>query len=418
MTARADVVVIGGGAVGVCCAYELARAGRDVVLLERGELGSGSSHGNAGLVTTSAATPVAAPGTVGQALRWLRDPDGAFRLRPRPDPRFARWLWLFRGYCAPDAWRRGSLLLRDLVRASRPLFEEHAAAADFGYRQNGILVLYRSQQALEKAVAAAGVLEGLDIRSELADRDAIARAEPRTTADVVGGLRFPEDAHLDPPRFVRAVAARAEREGARMRTGVAVTALHPSGGALALVETTAGGFEPELVVLAAGAWSPQVASRLRLPLLVEAAKGYSLLAPGAARGLELPLRLGEARTVATPMGDDLRVTSKLDLVGLNLDVDRGRIESIPRVVRGYVALDGELERAEPWCGLRPLTPDGLPIVGGHPGARNLVLATGHGHLGVSLAPITGRLVAQHAGGQETAFDLAPMRPDRFGRQAV
>lgn len=413
MAEREDVLVIGGGAVGVCCALELARSGRRVRLIERGELCAGCSAGNAGLVPTSSCAPLAEPGVMGQSLRWMLDPDGAFRFKLRADLRFARWLWLFRSFCEAGTWRRNLIYTRDLMRASRAIFEQLSAESDFGFRKKGVLVLYCSEEALQKGVTAARVLGEMDIRSDLLNREAVVKREPRATTEVVGGIHFPEDAHLDPSRFVNEVGRLAERAGVHIQTHTDVLALQADGGKVSVVETTSGNFKPELVVLAAGAWSPQLAGRLRLPLLIEPAKGYSLTLAGAAGNSEIPVRLSTAKTIVTPMSGSLRLTSKLDLVGLDLDLDERRLDSIPRRVRDYLDLQGDFGKAKPWCGLRPLTPDGLPIIGRHPSAENLVLATGHGHLGLALSPITGRLVAQIAAGEHPSFDIEPMRPDRF-----
>jgi D-amino-acid dehydrogenase len=415
MAERRDVVVVGGGAVGVWCAYALARAGRDVLLLERSRLAAGSSWGNSGLVTVSACAPIPAPGVISQGLRWSLQRDGAFRLKPRVSPEFLRWVWRFRAHCTPEAARRGTVLLRDLVRASRPLIEEavQVAPRDFRYRQNGLLVLFRTEQGLQSGLAAAEALRGLEIESRHLGSAEAREAEPTAGPDVVGALHYPEDAHLDPGEFVRAVAELAEAHGARIATGTEVIRLERTPGGSARVVTAAAELDAELVVLANGAWSARTARSLGMPLLVEPAMGYSLTLANAAERRERPLRLSEARTIVTPVGRSLRVTAKLDLVGLDGAMRERRARGIVRAARRYVELPVGLDDAKPWCGFRPLTPDGLPLIGRHPTAGNVVLATGHGHLGVCLAPITASLVAQLAAGGETELDIAPFRPDRF-----
>jgi len=415
MAERDEILVIGGGAVGVCCAYELARAGRSVRLIERGELCAGCSAGNAGLVPTSVCGPIAEPGVIGKAMRWLRDPEGPLRIKVRADPKLVRWLWLFRRACNEHTWRRSLIYTRDLMRASQKLFAERAAESDFDYHQNGILVFYRTAETLEKGAAAARVLAGMDIRSEVLDAGVVRQRDPRATNQVAGAIYFPEDAHLDPPPFVEAMGRLAEKRGARIQTKTEVLALQVSGDKVSAVETTAGTFTAERIVLAAGSWSPRLADRLGLPLLIEPAKGYSLTLAGGANGCTHPVRLSDARMVVTPMSGNLRVTAKLDLVGLNLDLDERRVRNLPQLAGEYLRFKGDFSGATRWCGLRPLTPDGLPLLGPHPRAKNLILATGHGILGLGLAPITGRLIAQLIAGEQPAFDLELMRPDRFER---
>lgn len=410
--AKEDVVVVGGGAVGVCCAHELARIGRGVLLLEKGDLAAGSSYGNSGLIPTSVCSPLAAPGVISQSLRWMLDPNGAFRLRPQARAQFARWLWLFRRFCNIGSWERGSILARDLVRASRPLFEELAQQADFGYRQTGVLALYRSQEALEHGIESAEALARLDIASEMLDRPTVEKRVARVQPRVVGGIHFPEDASLDPPRFVTSVGKLAESLGARIQTSTRVIRMRTTGERITALETSTGDFEPHLVVLAAGSWSRELATALGLELLIEPGKGYSLTFPDQGYS-DAPLRLSEARTVVTSLSGTVRATSKLDLVGFDLGLDARRLRGIPKHVEGYLKLDAELDTAESWCGLRPLTPDGLPLIGRHESASNLLLATGHGHLGVALSPITARLVGQLAATEEPEINLDPFRADRF-----
>jgi D-amino-acid dehydrogenase len=200
-----------------------------------------------------------------------------------------------------------------------------------------------------------------------------------------------------------------------VQTGTRVLRLETSGGNISSLETSAGFLEPELVILAAGAWSPQLASGLDLQLQIEPGKGYSLTFPGEGFG-PAPLRLAEARTVVTSLSGNVRATSKLDLVGFDLGLDERRLRGIPRHVSEYLEPEHDVGPVERWCGLRPLTPDGLPFIGRHDVAHNLILATGHGHLGVALSPITGRLVRQVAAGEESEIDLQPFRVDRFMRK--
>jgi D-amino-acid dehydrogenase len=411
---REDVVVIGGGAVGVCCAYSLAREGRSVLLLERDELCAGSSWGNAGLLTTSSAAPEAAPGIVGQAARWLLDRDGPFRLRPRLDPRFLRWLWRFRANCTADAALTGTRFLRDRVRENTALVEALAreSSRDFGFRRNGVLVLFASEEGLAEGVELAAALRELEIPSTALDATAVARAEPGATDAVVGGVLYPEDAHVDPREFVKAVAELARSNGARIQEGRAALGLrgaHRVEG----IETTTGAIRPELVVLANGAWAPKLAAGVGLPMLVEPGKGFSLTYDAGAEVFERPLRLWEVRTVVSSMRTDVRVTSKLDLVGLDTRVRERRVRVSAHRASRFVALPPGEKLGRTWAGLRPLTPDGLPLIGRARAVDNLILATGHGHLGISLGAVTGEAVARIAAGNPPDFDPAPLLPERF-----
>jgi D-amino-acid dehydrogenase len=407
-------VVVGGGAVGVCCAYALARAGRSVRLLERERLCAGASWGNAGLVTTSACAPEAAPGVIGQAARWMLHVDGPFRLRPRVDREFARWLWRFRGNCTAEAAARGSAYLRDRVRENAALVDALARESphDFGWRRNGLITLFGTERGLAEGLAGAAALSELGIPSKELDAAAVKRLEPAVSGAVVGGVLHPEDAHLDPGEFVTAVAMLARSHGARLDENAEVVRMTGSH-RIELLDTRSETIRAETVILATGAWSPRLARGLRVPLLIEPAKGFSLTYPAGGTVFARPLRLGEVRTVVSSMHDNVRVTAKLDLVGLDDRVRERRIRPSVAQASRYVRLPPGVEDAKVWAGLRPLTPDGLPVVGRAPGVDNLILATGHGHLGISLAAVTAEAVAGIAAGQGTTFDPVPIAPERF-----
>jgi D-amino-acid dehydrogenase len=408
-SAASDVVVIGGGAIGVCCACDLARSGRTVTLLERDRIGAGSSWGNAGLIPTSVCSPLAAPGVVGATLRMLGRRDAPFRLRPRLDPGLARWLRLFVRSCDHEQWQRSTTVARDMIRASRRILE--SVDNDFAYAASGLVALYRSPAALERAVHDSDALTELGIRARPIDRREVELQVPDVRSDVAGGIFFPEDAHLDPARFVTAMAQRAEASGVEIVTGKRVRALGASRGRVVRVELGDLALEPEQVVLAAGAWTPELGRWLE-PGSLQPAKGYSITWPTPGSN-EIPLRLGEDKLIVTPVSGGVRVTGKLDLVGRKLTIDRRRIDDLPRHAARYLELPGSIGADLRWAGLRPLTPDGLPIIGRHPSVGNVILATGHGMLGIGLASITGRLVAGIANDEPAVFDLAPLRPERF-----
>lgn len=406
--------MIGGGAVGVCCAYALARSGRSVLLLERDALCAGSSWGNSGLLTTSACAPEAAPGVIGQATRWMLDRDGPFRLRPRLDPRFVRWLWRFRGYCTAEAAVAGTGFLRDRVRENIHLVEGIAreTARDFGFRTRGVLVLFTTERGLADGIEGAAALAALEIPSEQLDAAAVARLEPRVAAAVKGGVLYPEDAHLDPGEFVVAVADLARSHGARIEEGTSVVRLHGAHGVDA-IQTTEKLIRPETVVLANGAWAPALGRNVGLRILVEPGKGFSLTYGAGSEVFERPLRLAEARIMVSSMRDNVRVTSKLDLVGLDTRVRERRVRATAPMAERFVSLPTGIERARSWAGLRPLTPDGLPLIGRSARVDNLILATGHGHMGISLSAVTGEAVARIAGREAPDFDPEPVLPGRF-----
>lgn len=409
-----DVLVIGGGVIGICAAFYLAQRGAPVTVLERGEIGAGSSYGNAGLIVPSHSIPLAEPGALRHGLKWLFDPDSPLYIRPRADDELAAWLLRFALACTEARMRAAIPVLRDLGLASRALYDELARLGfDFGYERRGLLEVFITRRGLAEAEAQAALLgeSGLEVR--VLDGDRVRALEPNVSEAVLGGLYFPLDAHLDPARFVRGLAQEAEKRGARIRTRVGVIGFEAEGRRITRVHTTEGERSPAQVVLAGGAWSPVIARDLQLRLPIQAAKGYSLTIKRPVRSPAVPLLLGEAWVAVTPLGEALRFAGTLELAGLDYTINRRRLEAVRRGAQAYLPAVETAEVMETWRGLRPCTPDGLPIIGRAARYENLLLATGHAMLGVSLGPVTGQLIAQLACGERPALDLTPLRAERF-----
>jgi len=408
------IVVVGGGVVGVCATYYLAQRGLGVTLVEKGDIAAGSSYGNAGLIVPSHSVPLAAPGVLRQGLRWVLDPESPFYIRPRPSRALVRWLLRFRRACTEEHVRRSLPIIRDLSRASLDLYRKLAAipGLEFGFRQDGVLAVFRTAAGLEHGRQEAAVLDAGGIAAKVLDAESTRALEPALRSDIAGGVHFPDDAHLTPDRFVRGLARVAEGLGARLLTGTEVLGFTRRGGRITTVETTRGDLAADQVVLAAGSWSGHLAAGLGLDLPIEAAKGYSLTCEQPLAGPRVPLLLGESRVAVTPMGDTLRFAGTLELAGLDLTINRRRVAAILRAVPQYLSQERYTVR-EIWRGLRPCSPDGLPYLGRPARHANLIVATGHAMIGVSLGPVTGALVAQLAVGEAPMLDLAPLRPERF-----
>lgn len=414
--AGSSALVIGGGVIGVASAYYLARQGWEVTLVERGEVCAGCSYGNAGLVVPSHVIPLAAPGVWQQGLRWMLDPESPFYIRPRASAELARWLWRFRAACAPARMRQAMPVLRRLSVESLGLYRELAEEAgfDFGFRQSGSMTVFLTPEGLAHGRAEARLLAEAGVTVELLDGPAARAAEPTLPPGVAGALRCPEDALLVPDRFVTGLARVAASLGVRVQTGTEVIGFRTAGGRIAAVETTRGPRAADLVVLAAGAWSPGLGRMLGLRVPIQPAKGYSLTYRRPARGPAIPLLPAEGRFSVTPMGEFLRFGGTLELAGMDLSVNRRRVEALRRQALRCLDGVGELELLEIWRGLRPCAPDGLPLVGRSTRFENLIIAAGHAMLGMSLGPVTGKLVARLAAEGALPADLRALDPERFG----
>ncbi len=416
-----DVVVVGGGVVGVASAYFLARRGARVSLLEQGELCAGASYGNAGWIFPSHSTPLPAPGVLRQSLRWLFDRQSPLYIKPRPSLELARWLLAFLRASRGPLARRTFALNRELSLASQELYAKLALelGAEVGYRQLGLMVACRTRRALDAALAELRELRELGGEGRQLGPEELLDFQPALAPGLAGGVYFPADAHLSPADFVHALAAEAVRLGVDVRTQTEVLQIERPGGGRSRVIATRGEFPCDELVLAGGAWSPGLSRPLGLRLPVQPAKGYSVTVRRPEGVGDVPVMLSESKVGVPPLGPLLRFAGTRELAGLDLSIQQHRIAAILRAASvylpGLVPEGGieNLERVETWRGLRPLTPDDLPAIGRPRALPGVVIATGHGMSGMSQGPITGLLVAQLIAGETPALDLAPFSPDRF-----
>lgn len=425
--ARKHVVVIGGGITGLACAWYLAQDGHRVTVIDRGARdGDRCSLGNAGMITPSHFVPLASPGALREGLKSLFDPRGALRVAPRLERDYLQWCWHF--LCASTGARveRAAPAFRDLLMMSRSGYQDLASLwpGSFGFTQNGMLVMCAGQHALDEEIETAQFAKRLGMPVEILDAKQVAALEPGIESNVVGAARYPLDAHLVPYRLVTALTRALEEAGAEFVWDTEVRSLRLEGARIAEAVGARSGVEASAerrygadeFVLAGGVWSSQLARGIGLRLPLQAGKGYHLMLPNPRVQPRACALLIEARIAVTPMDDSLRFAGTLELSGLDLSRDRRRveamIEAIPRYYPQFTRED--FEGLEPWAGLRPCSPDGLPYLGRTRRADNLVLAAGHAMLGVTLAPATGQVVRDLIARRPPAVDIGLYGADRYG----
>lgn len=413
LDAGTDVAVVGGGAVGLCTAIYLAEAGRAVTLFDSDEVGRAST-GNAGMIVPSHVVPLASPGVMAKGIRWLMSRDSPLYIKPRWSWELLRWLLQFRRACSRQHVERSIPALRDLSLASVDLFDElsrREGLMDIAYRNSGLLMLYHSEKGRSENLAAADLAEaaGLDVArlgaSEVLERD------PGIKARIDGGVWYPQDGCVDPDRFVSALRTEAERLGVLIRGACGATGFESEGDRLTAVNTRDGLSGARDFVVAAGAWSAEITRRFGLRLLMQPAKGYSLTIDVPERTVSVPHILTEEKLTVTPMPGRLRFAGTLSLSGFDGEVDSRRVAPINRLARSY--LPDAPEEPDVWFGYRPCSPDGLPYIGRDPRFGNLWYATGHGMLGITHAPISGKLVTEMVCGEPPRVDVAAFAPERL-----
>lgn len=419
---RKKIVIVGGGIVGLATAYYAARRGHGVTIIERGAPpAAGCATGSAGMIAPSHFVPLAAPGAVLLGLRWMFDPQSPFYVTPRLSTDLFRWGWRFMRAANAAHVARSAPLLRDLSLASRAGFEEWADEFrnEFGLVKRGLLMLCRTEQGLHEEVKTAAVARALGMPADVLTCEQIAKLDPALRCAGAGGVYYPQDCHLDPQKLVATLAKGVAGLGVEVAWSTVPRGWGAAGGQVRFVDTNHGRIEGDEFVLAAGVWSTSLARELGIDLPMQAGRGYSMTLPSPRRLPEICAILTEARVAVTPMGGALRFGGTMEIVAtphgdpppVNPARVRGITGAVPRYLPEFTAED--FRHVEVWSGLRPCSPDGMPYIGRFRRYANLSAATGHAMMGVTLAPVTGRLMAEILSGDEPSIDIGALRPDRY-----
>jgi len=416
------VLVLGAGVIGVTAAYELAGAGHEVTVVDRQRAPAlETSFANAGEVSPGYSAPWAGPGVPLKAIKWLAMHYRPLVIRPSLDLAFIRWSLATLRNCTAARYEINKSRMVRLAEYSRDCLKVLRAATGIAYdeRMQGTLQLFRTQKQLDGSASDIAVLKESGVAFELLDRAGCIRHEPalaRVAEKFVGGLLLPGDETGDCFKFTQALAALAVQRGVVFRFGTTIRGLARSGDRASGVTTDAGTLEADAYLVALGSHSPLLLGPIGVQVPVYPVKGYSITVPiSDPAGAPESTVMDETHKVAvTRLGDRIRVGGTAELAGYSLQLHDARRQTLGHVVSDLFPGGGDLARAEFWCGLRPMTPDGTPVIGATPIA-NLFLATGHGTLGWTMAAGTGRVLADVISGRRAGIDLAGLTIDRYGR---
>jgi D-amino-acid dehydrogenase len=368
------------------------------------------------MIVPSHFTPLAAPGMVAYGFRQMWNRESPFYVKPRLSLDLMGWGLKFMGAARAARAERAAPVLRDLHLLSRKGFEDWEARFNgIGLTKKGLLMLCKTPHGLEEESQAAEKAQELGLPAEVLTADAVAKKEPDLRLDVSGGVYYPMDAHLDPGLLMNALKRETAHSGVELSWKTTVEGFRVEGNRVVAIRTSRGEMNADEYVLCAGVWSSTLANDLGIGMPMEAGKGYSLTLKAPSHLPEHCAILVEGRVAVTPIGKALRFGGTLELSGVDLSLNAARVRGIIRSVSQYLPEFRPEDFAEtvPWCGLRPCSPDGLPYIGRFKSFQNLTAATGHAMMGVSLGPVTGRLVAEVLSGEDPSIDLALLRPDRY-----
>ena len=388
--------IIGGGIIGLFAAYYLQEEGHEIHLFDKGDMLDGCSFGNAGMITPSHFVPLAAPGVVAQGIRWMFSVSSPFYVKPRMDMDLVQWLWRFYRSCNKKQAEAAMPVLLDFNLEGKKMYRAfyEKTGVDFKLEERGILMLYKSAKKEKEERAVGEKAAALGVETKFLDKNKVNEFETGTEVNALGGVFWPCDAHLYPNILMRHLLNLLKNNGAQFYSRKSVTDFETNGNKVAAIICGNEKYTADVTIVATGSWSGILLKKLGVKLLIQDGKGYSITLPKPTERPNYATIFSEAKVAVTPMGDDLRFGGTLELGGLNSSVNKKRIKGILNSIPQYYPnLKVEMpSEKNVWRGFRPCSPDGLPYIGRLKKYDNLILATGHAMMGLSLGPVTGLMV--------------------------
>jgi D-amino-acid dehydrogenase len=410
-----SVVIIGGGIIGLCSAYYLQKEGCQITIVDQSNLDGGASYVNAGYLSPSHIIPLAAPGVMKKGLQWMFDSSSPLYIKPRLDLGFIKWAWAFNKSCNATHVQKAAPVIRDIAVLSQELYDDIKINNNFSfqYDKKGLLMLCQSEKMLEEEVKMSDLAQTLGLEAREVTVEEIKKMEPNVEINCIGGVYFKCDHHTTPQEFMKELKQYLKNVGVTFYINEKVEDLELKNEKISAIKTNRQTLNADEFVLAAGSWSPLLSKKLGLKLLLQAGKGYRINTEQKT-GITIPAILAEAKTAVTPMHGFTRFAGTMEIAGINHNINKIRVETIANAANRYypnIKLSNE-EKENAACGLRPVSPDGLPYIGKSIQCNNLTIATGHAMMGWSMGTATGKLVAEIISKKKPSLELASFNPDR------
>lgn len=402
--------------VGAACAYHLAKAGRVVTVIDRAGFGSGCSHANCGYVCPSHVLPLAAPGALWSTFKAMLGRNSPVKVRPGVVLRDLGWFLGFARRCTRTHMMSAATGIQGLLTSSRGLYDDliRDERLECEWETKGLLFVFRSEHAMDHYAETDRLLrEQFDTPARRIDGEALVAFEPALRSGLAGGWLYEGDAHLRPDRLMGEFRRVLTGLGVEIRENCPVTGFLRRGDRVEGVSTIGGDLTADDVVVAAGAWTPHLRRELGCRIPIQPGKGYSITFPRSVAGPTYPMIFEEDRVAVTPFRSGFRVGSTMEFAGYDERLNRDRLTLLTSSAGSYLREMPSGSAEDEWWGWRPMTPDGLPVIGPVPALPNVWLAAGHNMLGLSMAPATGRLVAELVTGARPHLDPAPYSVTRF-----
>ena len=412
---KGKVIILGGGVIGLCSAHYLNHLGFEVTILDKGDFSTGTSFGNAGMIVPSHFVPLAQPGMIAKGIKWMFDTESPFYVRPRFSMKLLDWGWKFYQHSSKNHVSEVAELLKELNLESKRLYLSLCDQFEgIKIDEKGLIMYCHTQRALDEEAQLADQAIKLGLKAIVMNKQQLNDLDPNLTLDVKGGVYFPDDAFFSPNLFLEKLKFNLVAAGVRMVSHVDDLKFEFNQ-YLKSIDTNQGVFSADQFVISAGVWTEELAQLLGLNILMQPGKGYSFTLKDPVEMPDICSILTEAKVAVTPMSEGLRFAGTMEIGVLNFDINQRRVNGIKKSIGTYFPTFRftDFNGVEIWTGLRPCSPDGLPYIGRTKKLPNVLLATGHGMMGMSLGPITGKLIAEIAANQSPGIEISKLSVERF-----
>lgn len=413
------ITIIGGGIIGLSSAWFLINEGHEVTVIDKTDMRNNCSYGNAGYVCPSHFVPLATPGIVTQGLKWMWNAKSPFYVQPRLDLNLIKWGWKFMQVATEQQVEKAAVPLRDIALLSQYWYEQwdQSNAFDFSYEHKGLLEIFKTEKGRDKCKILCDRAHELGLLdTTMLTHDELQLLEPQTEIDALGAIFFKCDAHLYPNKLMLQLLEILAQKGVNLVKEEEVIGFEKQGKKITAVNTTKANYPTDEVVLSSGSWSRELAAKLKMDLLLMPGRGYSITLEDSPYRINHPSVLVEGRVALTPMdGNKIRFGGTMEITSTKTPPRMNRVEGIIDAVKTvYPQFDIAMPTNEKiWYGYRPCSADGLPYIGRAKQWDNLIIATGHAMVGLSLGAGTGKLVAEIVEGTALSMDISPFHPNRF-----